>query len=72
MSLINKIREKRDSWLVRFEEQRQREVDSEYRVIDREKENEEIKKNRAKVGVFPKKDNEFFSPPTGREISFPE
>lgn len=57
MSLINKIREKRDSWLVRFEEQRQREDYSEHQVIDREKENEQIAKNRAKVGVFPKKED---------------
>lgn len=57
MSLINKIREKRDSWLVRFEEQRQREDYSQYQSIDREKENEEIAKKRAMVGVFPKKED---------------
>lgn len=55
VSLINAIREKRDSWLYRFEEQRQREEPSILEHVDREKENRQIEKNRKMVGVFPKK-----------------
>ncbi len=55
MSLINKIRERRDPWLRRLEEHRKGGQDDEFTPIDRERENEMIKKNRAMVGVFPKK-----------------
>lgn len=57
MSLINNIREKRDSWLYRFEEHRKDEGNEQFVPIDREKENEVINKNRSMVGVFPKKED---------------
>lgn len=55
MSLINEIRNKRDSWMVRFEEHRQDDENEEGCPVDREKELEEISRNRKMVGVFPKK-----------------
>lgn len=55
MSLINAVRDKRDSWLVRFEEQRQPEEYTAPTGGDRDAENERVLRNRAKVGVFPKK-----------------
>ena len=55
MGLIDEIRKNRDSWMARFEEHRQDEGEEE-RPVDREKEQEEILRNRKMVGVFPKKD----------------
>lgn len=55
MGLIDEIRKNRDSWMARFEEHRQDE-DEDERPVDREKEKEEILRNRKMVGVFPKKD----------------
>lgn len=57
MGLIDDIREKRDSWMRRFEEHRQNEGgEAEYSEIDGEKEEVEILKNRKMVGVFRRKD----------------
>ncbi len=57
MGLIDDIRKKRDSWMVRFEEHRQDEgEEEEYSQGDRENEEEEVLRNRKKVGVFPRKD----------------
>jgi hypothetical protein len=59
MGLIDDIRKRRDSWMGRFEEHRQdegEEEEEEYSKIDREKEEEEILRNRKMVGVFPRKD----------------
>jgi hypothetical protein len=57
MGLIDDIREKRDSWMRRFEEHRQDEgEEAEYSEIDRGKEEVEILKNRQTVGVFRRKD----------------
>lgn len=56
MGLIDDTRKKRDSWIVRFEEQRQEE---EYEADTRSDEaiEKEIEENRKRVGVFPKIDN---------------
>ena len=56
MGLIDDTRKKRDSWIVRFEEQRQEE---EYEPDTRSPEvlEKEIEENRKRVGVFPKLHN---------------
>ncbi len=57
MGLIDDIRKKKDSWMVRFEEHRQDEGDEEESGdISEEKMEEEIMRNREMVGVFPKKE----------------
>lgn len=57
MGLIDKVRDGRDSWLVRFEEHRiEEEYDHEYHKLNAEKIEEQIKKNCESFGVFPKKD----------------
>ena len=57
MGLVDDIRKKRDSWMGRFEEHRQDEGEEEgYSKIDREKEEEEILRNRKMVGIFTRKD----------------
>lgn len=57
MGLIDKVRESRDSWLVRFEEHRmEEEYDHEYERANAEKIEEQIRKNCEMVGVFPRKD----------------
>ena len=57
MGLIDKVRDSRDSWLVRFEEHRtEEEYDHEYEKANAEKIEEQIRKNCEMVGVFPRKD----------------
>ncbi len=57
MGLIDKIRDSRDSWLVRFEEHRiEEEYDHEYEKLNAEKIEQQIKKNCTMFGVFPRKD----------------
>ncbi|HWP92602.1 MAG TPA: hypothetical protein VNN20_10455 [Thermodesulfobacteriota bacterium] len=57
MGLIDDIRKKKDSWMVRFEEHRQDEEDEEESGdISEEKMEEEIMRNREMVGVFPRKE----------------
>jgi hypothetical protein len=56
MSVINSLREKRDPWFARFEEHRLVDEDEGEEALDRESENERIKKRRAMVGVFPKRE----------------
>jgi len=57
MALIDKVRDSRDSWLVRFEEHRiEEEYDHEYQKQNEEKIEEQIKKNCENFGVFPRKD----------------
>lgn len=55
MSVINSLREKRDPWFARFEEHRLADEDEE-EAVDSESEAERIKKRRAMVGVFPKRE----------------
>lgn len=55
MSLINAIRDERDSWLVRFEEQRKETGHRGFVKVDAEAERKRIEKNRSQVGVFPPK-----------------
>ncbi|MCZ6639280.1 MAG: hypothetical protein O7C70_08445 [Candidatus Dadabacteria bacterium] len=54
MGLIDDTRKRRDSWIKRFEEQRQEEEWSPDNV-DPKIEEERILENRRKVGVFPLK-----------------
>lgn len=54
MGLIDDTRKKRDSWIKRFEEQRQEE-EWNAENIDREAEERKIELNRKNVGVFPPK-----------------
>ena len=56
MGLIDDTRKRRDSWIVRFEEQRQEE---EYEPDTRSPEviEKEIEENKRRVGVFPKLEN---------------
>lgn len=54
MGLIDDTRKRRDSWIKRFEEQRQEEEWSPDNV-DSKIEEERILENRRKVGVFPPK-----------------
>jgi hypothetical protein len=57
MGLIDKVRDSRDSWLVRFEEHRiEEEYDHEYENLNAAKIEEQIKKNCEMFGVFPRKD----------------
>ena len=57
MGLIDDIRKKKDSWMVRFEEHRQDEDEEEESTdISEEKKEEEVMKNRQMIGVFPKKE----------------
>ncbi|MBI2487579.1 MAG: hypothetical protein HYW01_11645 [Deltaproteobacteria bacterium] len=57
MGLIDDIRKKKDSWMARFEEHRQdKDEPDDYSSVDREKEEEEILRNRKMVGVFPRKE----------------
>lgn len=57
MGLIDKVRDSRDSWLVRFEEHRiEEEYDHEYEKLNEAKIEEQIKKNCEMFGVFPRKD----------------
>jgi hypothetical protein len=52
MGLVDKVRDQRDSWIKRFEEQRQVDTDSEFDNLSDEEQNEIIKQNREKVGKF--------------------
>ena len=54
MGLIDDIRKKKDSWTKRFEEQRieEEEYDFEHEMQNKRKIEEEILRNREKVGVF--------------------
>ena len=52
MGLVDKVRDQRDSWIKRFEEQRQVDTDSEYDNLSDEEQDEIIKQNREKVGKF--------------------
>lgn len=52
MGLIDKVRDQRDSWIKRFEEQRQVDTDSEFDNLSDEEQDEIIKQNREKVGKF--------------------
>ena len=54
MGLIDDTRKKRDSWIKRFEEQRQEE-EWNAENIDRDAEEKMIERNRKNVGVFPPK-----------------
>ena len=57
MGLIDDLREKRDSWMRRFEEHRRDEGgEAEYPETYGEKEEVEILENRKMVGVFRRKD----------------
>jgi hypothetical protein len=57
MALIDKVRDSRDSWLVRYEEHRfEEEYDHEYQKQNAEKIEEQIKKKCENFGVFPRKD----------------
>lgn len=56
MGLIDDVRKRRDSWIKRFEEQRQEEEYEPGSNEDAEEEEKRIMENRRKVGVFPKKD----------------
>lgn len=53
MGLIDDVRKRRDSWIKRFEEQRQEAEDG--GELDPEAEQKLIMENRRKVGVFPEK-----------------
>jgi len=55
MGLIDDIRKKRDSWMVRFEEHRQDEDEEEECPATDTQREEEILRNRKMVGVFPRK-----------------
>ena len=55
MGLIDDIRSKRDSWIRRFEEQRQEDYDDKYKMNEFEDSGlseEQIKKNLEMVGKF--------------------
>ena len=52
MGLIDKVRDQRDSWIKRFEEQRQVDTDGEFDNLSDEEQDEIIKQNREKVGKF--------------------
>jgi len=52
MGLVDKVRDQRDSWIKRFEEQRQLDTDSEFDNLSDEEQDEIIKQNREKVGKF--------------------
>lgn len=55
MGLIDVIRKKRDSWISRFEEQRQEDYDDNFKTLEGEVEElteEQIQKNREMVGKF--------------------
>jgi len=57
MALIDKVRDSRDSWLVRYEEHRlEEEYDHEYQKQNAGRIEEQIKKNCENFGVFPRKD----------------
>ena len=55
MGLIDDTRKRRDSWIKRFEEQRQEEEWDPNEKIDPKIEEERIQENCKKVGVFPPK-----------------
>lgn len=52
MGLVDKVRDQRDSWIKRFEEQRQKDTDGEFDNLSDEEQDEIIKQNREKVGKF--------------------
>lgn len=52
MGLVDKVRDQRDSWIKRFEEQRQEDTDGEFDNLSDEEQDEIIKQNREKVGKF--------------------
>ncbi len=52
MGLVDKVRDQRDSWIKRFEEQRQEYTDGEFDNLSDEEQDEIIKQNREKVGKF--------------------
>jgi len=52
MGLVDKVRDQRDSWTRRFEEQRQENSESEFDNLSEEKQEEIIRQNREKVGKF--------------------
>jgi hypothetical protein len=52
MGLIDKVRNQRDSWIKRFEEQRQEDSDDEFDNLSEEEQEEIIRQNREKVGKF--------------------
>ena len=55
MGLIDDTRKRRDSWIKRFEEQRQEEEWDASQGVDSEAEEKRIAENRKNVGVFPPK-----------------
>ncbi len=55
MGLIDDTRKRRDSWIKRFEEQRQEEEWDPSQKLDSEAEEKRIAENRKNVGVFPPK-----------------
>lgn len=58
MGLIDDVRKKRDSWISRFEEQRQDDYDENYNMSEGKNlglSEEQIKKNLEMVGKFEKK-----------------
>ena len=55
MGLIDDTRKRRDSWIKRFEEQRQEEEWDPSQNVDSEAEEKRIAENRKNVGVFPPK-----------------
>ena len=52
MGLVDKVRDQRDSWIKRFEEQRQVDTDGEFDNLSDEEQDEIIRQNREKVGKF--------------------
>lgn len=52
MGLIDKVRDQRDSWIRRFEEQRQLGSDDEFDNLSDEEQEKRIRENREKVGKF--------------------
>ena len=52
MGLVDKVRDQRDSWTRRFEEQRQEDADSEFNNLSDEEQEKVIQQNREKVGKF--------------------
>ncbi len=54
MGLIDEVRKRRDSWMKRYEEQRQDEYGEEPENLSEEEIQKRIEENRKKVGVFDK------------------
>lgn len=54
MGLIDEVRKRRDSWLKRYEEQRQDEYGDEQEDLSEEEIQKRIEENKKKVGIFDK------------------